>query len=547
MFMESTAIVEEKSPKKRKFSFKKPKKKWIIAAIVVLVLAALVFFPAKKKPKQTEAYTQAAAEYRDISVRVTGSSTVSPKDSYSVISLAQGEILEAPFSEGDTIQKGDLLYQIDTDSAENAVKSAQAGVEQAQLSLSNAQLSRRTLEKARDDLRQTAKVSGQITQLLCDPGDTVVAGQTIAQLTDSGTMVLTLPFHRADAEALSVGQSAAVTMTATGETLSGTVTSVSLVDTVGIGGVITRDVEISVANPGGIAAGALATAQAGGRGCAASGSFSCRENKPVLATASGEVLTLLVKEGDWVSRGQILLELDGSDLDDQLASADNAVKSAELSLENARLSLDNAKKALEDYTITAPISGTVVEKNFKVGDKLDAASSASALAVIYDLSQLEFKLDIDELYIGQIQLGQQVQVTADALPGQTLSGVVDQIGIRGTSTSGVTSYPVTVKLTQAGDLLPGMNINADILIEEAQHLLTIPLSAVSRGNLVLLADAGAPGDPENGIPAGYRQMEVTLGRSDADYVEVVSGLSEGDLVGISTATSNLFAAMMEMN
>lgn len=545
--MESTAIVEEKSPQKRKFSFKKPKKKWIAAAVVILVLAALVFFPSKKKTEQTGTYTQAAAEYRDISVRVTGSSTVSPKDSYTVISLAQGEILETPFSEGDTIQKGDPLYLIDTDSAENAVKSAQAGVEQAQLSLSNAQLSRRTLEKARDDLRQTAKVSGQITQLLCDPGDTVVAGQTIAQLTDSGTMVLTLPFHRADAEALSVGQSAAVTMTATGETLSGTVTSVSLVDTVGIGGVITRDVEISVANPGGIAAGALATAQAGGRGCAASGSFSCRESKPVLATASGEVLTLLVKEGDWVSRGQVLLELDGSDLDDQLSSADNAVKSAELSLENARLSLDNAQKALEDYTITAPISGTVVEKNFKVGDKLDATSSASALAVIYDLSQLEFKLDIDELYIGQIQLGQQVQVTADALPGQTLSGVVDQIGIRGTSTSGVTSYPVTVKLTQAGDLLPGMNINADILIEEAQHLLTIPLSAVSRGNLVLLADAGAPGDPENGIPAGYRQVEVTLGRSDADYVEVISGLSEGDLVGINTATSNPFAAMMEMN
>ncbi len=544
MTTETTTQEPETKQKKRRFQWKKIKKKWIAIAVILALAVGYMAFSPKKAQTPVSTYSQATAEYRDISVKVNGSSTVSPKDSYTVISLVQGEILEAPFEEGDTIEKGDLLYQIDTSNAENNVKAAQVGVEQAQVALDNAQISYRSIQKTLDDLNQTSNYTGQITQLLYDPGDTVSAGQPIAQLTDSKTMLLKLPFHSSDAEKITVGQSASVTMTATGETLAGTVTAVSSVDTVGTGGVITREVEISVSNPGGITQGAYATALVGSYGCAASGTFSYQASKSILATASGEVKTLNVQEGDWVTSGQTILTLDSSDLADQLDSAANAVANAELSLENAKLSLDNAEKALDDYTITAPISGTVVEKNYKVGDKLDNTSATASLAVIYDMSQLEFEMSIDELYIGQIEVGQEVVITADALPGETFQGVVDRIGIRGTSTSGVTAYPVTVKLTDSGSLLPGMNITADILIEEATHLLTIPLSAVSRGNTVLVADPNSAGDSEANIPAGYRQVEVTLGRSDSDYVEVLSGLEEGDVVAIDTSTSNIFEQMM---
>ncbi len=544
MTTETTTQEPETKQKKRRFQWKKIKKKWIAIVVILALAVGYMAFSPKKAQTPVSTYSQATAEYRDISVTVNGSSTVSPKDSYTVISLVQGEILEAPFEEGDTIEKGDLLYQIDTSNAENNVKAAQVGVEQAQVALDNAQISYRSIQKTLDDLNQTSNYTGQITQLLYDPGDTVSSGQPIAQLTDSKTMLLKLPFHSSDAQKITVGQSASVTMTATGETLAGTVTAVSSVDTVGTGGVITREVEISLSNPGGITQGAYATALVGSYGCAASGTFSYQASKSILATASGEVKTLNVQEGDWVTSGQTILTLDSSDLADQLDSAANAVANAELSLENAKLSLDNAEKALDDYTITAPISGTVVEKNYKVGDKLDNTSATASLAVIYDMSQLEFEMSIDELYIGQIEVGQEVVITADALPGETFQGVVDRIGIRGTSTSGVTAYPVTVKLTDSGSLLPGMNITADILIEEATHLLTIPLSAVSRGNTVLVADPNSAGDSEANIPAGYRQVEVTLGRSNSDYVEVLSGLEEGDVVAIDTSTSNIFEQMM---
>ena len=121
---------------------------------------------------------------------------------------------------------------------------------------------------------------------------------------------------------------------------------------------------------------------------------------------------------------------------------------------------------------------------------------------------------------------------------------MERIGIRGTSTSGVTSYPVTVKLKDNSVLMPGMNVTADIQIEQATHVLAIPVNAVSRGNTVLIVDPASAGNSELGIPAGYKQVEVTLGRSNEEYVEVLSGLSEGDIVAIDTSTFNPYMSMM---
>lgn len=531
--------------KKRRIKLKL-KKKWI----VLLVLAAVIVGAAVLKPKKdaapVSAYTEIPVEYQDISVVVSGSSTVEPKDSYTVIGLVKGEILDAPFSEGDTIQKDDLLFQIDTSNAENNVSAAELAVQQAELNLSNAKISASTLQKNIGDLQQTTNYTGQITDISVDPGDTVAMGQVIAQLVDSKTMLLKLPFHKQDAANLSAGQSASVTMTATGETLAGTVKAVSAVDTVGVGGVITREVEIAVVNPGAITAGSYATALAGGYGCADSGAFSYQASKPILATASGEVRSVAVAKGDWVTAGQVILSLDSDQLTQQVDTSENAVTAAELSLKNAELSLDNAKKLLEDYTITSPISGTVVEKNFKTGDTLDSTSASSPMAVIYDLSELEFELGVDELLIGQVRVGQDVLVTADALPGQVFEGYVERMGIRGASTSGVTSYPVTIKLKDNETLLPGMNVTADIMIEQVSHVLAVPVSAVSRGNSVLVVDPSSKGNSELGIPAGYRQANVKLGRSNDQYVEIVGGLEEGDVIAIDTSIANPFMSMMTM-
>ena len=112
-------------------------------------------------------------------------------------------------------------------------------------------------------------------------------------------------------------------------------------------------------------------------------------------------------------------------------------------MENAQLTCQRARDALESYTIIAPISGTVIEKNVKAGDKVDGIDSGT-LAVLYDLSCLTLQMNVSELDIGKVREGQQVEITADALPGQTFRGVVDRVSINGATTNGFTTYPATI-------------------------------------------------------------------------------------------------------
>ncbi len=88
----------------------------------------------------------------------------------------------------------------------------------------------------------------------------------------------------------------------------------------------------------------------------------------------------------------------------------------------------------------------MIEKDYKVGDTIDSSSSGKTLAIIYDLSSLVFEMSIDELDVGSVKVGQGVSVTADALEGQEFTGAVETVSINGTTSNGVTTYPVTVSL-----------------------------------------------------------------------------------------------------
>ena len=207
------------------------------------------------------------------------------------------------------------------------------------------------------------------------------------------------------------------------------------------------------------------------------------------------------------------------------------IENARLGLESARLSASTASGNLEDYNITSPISGTVIEKNFKAGDKVDGVSSGT-LAVIYDLSCLKMEMDVSELDIGKVQVGQRVEITANALPGEVFTGTVEKVSINGTTTNGFTNYPVTISVTDYGELKPGMNVSATILCDSAGNALCVPVDAVARGNTVLVPAAGALSEDGTSVadPSKLEERQVVLGRSNAEYIEITSGLEEGETV-----------------
>ena len=96
-----------------------------------------------------------------------------------------------------------------------------------------------------------------------------------------------------------------------------------------------------------------------------------------------------------------------------------------------------------------------MDKKVKAGDKLSANDTAMQnLCTIYDMSYLEMKLNVDELKIRSLEVGQEVEITADAVPGETYKGVISSILVAGTTANGSTSYPVTVRIDDMGDCCP---------------------------------------------------------------------------------------------
>ncbi|NMA24546.1 MAG: biotin/lipoyl-binding protein, partial [Clostridiales bacterium] len=121
---------------------RKKRRRWVVpVAACLLLIAALAAFRAFAARSSGLAavttYSVYAVEKRDITVALNGSGTLKPADSYSVTSLVSGEILSDTFEEGDTVKKGDVLYQIDTADAETGIRSAELNLEKAQLQYDN--------------------------------------------------------------------------------------------------------------------------------------------------------------------------------------------------------------------------------------------------------------------------------------------------------------------------------------------------------------------------------------------------------------------------
>lgn len=553
------AAQQPAAPGNAQFVPPKKKRKWPKRLVIILLVLAVLFVLLRAcggsgGPVSTGSYLPAIVQRQDLSVSVSGSGTVKPNDSYRATTLLKGEIFTAPFEEGDLVKKDQVLFTLDPTDAENNVKNAQSAVDRAQLGVEQAQLALDNLLKTQsdnqDDMRIKATAAGTVNKLYIDPGDSVAAGTPIADILDRDTMELTVPFHAVHAAQLTPGQSAQVTLTGSGATLTGTVSEIGATDQVAAGNAVVRQVVIRVANPGTLDRGSTATALMGEVASAGLGSFDFAASKQVLALTSGKVETLTVREGDKVTRDQVLGSFELPDLQNQIDNARLSLRSAELSLHDAQEGLRTAQDLLEDYTITSPIDGTVIEKNYKAGDNIDpstaAASGQSAyMAVIYDMSRLTFDMNVSELDVSKLKVGQSVTFTSDALEGQSFTGHVDKININGTTLNGSTNYPVTVVVDQGEGLYPGMNVSAEILVEELGEVLAIPVEAVQRGNTVLVAPAEALNEKgELTDPTKLEEREVELGRGDSENIEVLSGLDEGETVFIPNVASSAMAMMM---
>lgn len=587
--------------KKEKGTEKKPVKKLVLGAVLLAVIAGGAVFVYQKKAaslskKETSVRTGTVTR-QTIQQSLSSSGTISPKNSYTITSMVEGKVISADFNEGDQVTEGQVLYQIDASSMTSKLNSATSSLERAQESYNDAMKDYNSAVADYSGNTVKSTVSGYIKTLKIRAGDQVSGSTEIAEIYNDSVMEVDIPFLSVEAAQIPVGSTATLTISDTLEEISGTVTSVDQLDTTLTGGQLVRYVTVQVTNPGGLTSDMYATASINGINSCGDGAFQPIQNVTLRAgdlSGSVTVKKLLVSAGDYVNVGTAIFSMDAEDASDILKTYKNKVDDAKSSLENAQSTLDTTTDNYENYTITAPISGTVMTKNVNAGENVQNGNSTTTLAVIYDLSEVTFEMNIDELDISNVKVGQKVEVTADAFEDQTFEGTVTKVSMEGTAASGVTYYPVTVTMTEYDGLLPGMNVTGVIILDEAEDALAIPVDALQRGNKVYVKDSttskkaeastqgvAAAGDDkpegtaddksegnatgqkptnkgtdENGksddknaknstVPEGFHEVTVTTGLTSDEYVEILSGdLSEGDEVYISQSSVSSSTDMM---
>ena len=495
--------------------------KWLVP-VVCVVIAGGVFLLKPKNASTTAvdpSYLEASPEVRDVSNTLSGTGTLNPANTYTVKSLVEGKVLTGEFEEGDVLDEGTVLYTLDSSDASTNFEKAEIAMQQAQ----------RSYDKVVDRQYVRAEVDGTVSTLKVAKGDEVSSGQEVAVIRDSSKMMLSLQFPAADAANFSVGQSADVVLDGTFESLKGTITAVTGTDELSTGNLLVRTVTIRVNNAGGLTTAQAATANVNGVSSIASATFAYQAERTLTAPAAGTVSSINVQEGDDVTKGDILIELSGDDLTESIQSASETLRSAEISMQNQQDTMSN-------YIITSPISGTIIEKDAQQGEAL---TSGSTLCVIYDLNYLEMVINVDELQISSLSVGQKVQLTADAVTDKTYVGTVTRVSMKGSSSGGTTTYPITIRIDETDGLRPGMNANAEIVVAEARNALVVPNAAVIRGGYVLVtkkSPSAANAVEDMDAPEGYVYVKVETGVSDDSYTQIKSGLQEDDTVAYDTSS-----------
>lgn len=218
----------------------------------------------------------------------------------------------------------------------------------------------------------------------------------------------------------------------------------------------------------------------------------------------------------------------------KLKSAEAGVLSAEQSLISARTDLANQNANAAKRKVTSPIDGTVNAINIKNGDdlsKLSSGSSRQIPIIIGDLDTLKAQVEINEVDISSVSIGQKVTLTLNAIDGFTTTGEIEKMDSLGTLISGVVTYNVTVVFSELDPRIkPEMSVTANIITDTKQDVLIVPSSSIKTQGEKSYVEVLNEKTPE--------KKNIVTGTSNSTDTEIISGISKGDKVITQTINSS---------
>ena len=200
------------------------------------------------------------------------------------------------------------------------------------------------------------------------------------------------------------------------------------------------------------------------------------------------------------------------------------LKQGRAEVQRAKAALANSKVQLSYATITAPILGVIGSVSTQEGETVAAGLNAPTFVTIIDLKRLQVDAFVDEVDIGKVKEGQHAVFTVDAFPAREFEGKVEAIYPKAVVLENVVNYDVVIEITTAyhGFLRPEMTASVTIFLEARENLLAVPVKALRRERGKSIVYVLVNGEPH--------QREIAVGWRDGQWVEVVAGLEEGELV-----------------
>ena len=544
-----------RAPVKKKGAQKKKLVKRLVAfGVAAAILGgggfALYRFLNSGSGDQGEIYAQ-PAYLGTIQSKVSGSGTAKAKESAAITLTQSGTVQEVYVTSGQTVMAGDPLYTIYSQAAEDEVSNARKKLEDLQKDMAD-------LQEEAANLTVRAPFAGKLQEVQSFEADQdVTKGTTVATLVNDKKLKLSLYFSYAYENDIKTGQNVSVSIPAVMGSFTGKVEEIHKVSYISPEGAVHFEAVIVFDNPGTLTAGmdasaVLKTADGTDIYPYENGKTEFYETRTIQAKASGPVTGKgnLLNYAN-VSAGEALLYLGSSTIDTD-------IRNKQEEIDEAQTRLDEAVKALEDFNAVAPIDGTVTSCSLSEGAEV---KSGDTVVIISNTTTMLVTIQVDDRNISFIKPGDMVDLDWNGNPYMGTVTAIDMGGAQ--SGQGMTNYPVTLSVDNFdGSLMDGAWLQYSFVTSESADCILVPTSSVkyvsdlegNRQAVVFVQREERPDEvPELDLPTvepgqkrqypseaeGYYPVIVETGISDAQNVEITSGIQEGDMVFVNYTVTDM--------
>lgn len=458
----------QNKPKKK---LNKSKKMLLFIIAIVIVLGGLSYFYLSNQEVAAEiTYQTGKVKHGDLILSLDNSGVIQYIDQSEITADVSGTISQLYIQEDSKVNAGDPILTIDDSDMQIQLEQAYSDLKIAELQL--ADLLQTTVDKINqvsiDKLSViTAPINGVVNYNL-EEGASVTTNTQLMSITDNKKINFVVGIITNDVKLVKVGQTVDIRLDDFTGSVAGTVDKISNTSH-SDGYTMVNDVWVSVTNPGMLNIGMEGTAEikTASGSIIRDGQFAEVEDVKVYPSVTGTIEKIYVDNGQFVSKGTTLAKIDNTALINQ-------IETQKLQIENTRLKIKQLENDRNNLIVKTNYTGTINDL-YVVPNQTISANTKIATIVS---NELIANIEIDEVDIGKIHLGQEATLSITALPDEQISGTVSYISKTGTVKDGITSYEVYISIPKNEKIKAGMSVDASILLAKAENTLMVPATSV---------------------------------------------------------------------